>query len=250
MKRLILGSVASAALIYGGAATAADAPVYKAPMAEKAEPIQYIDAFAGFDATSQRSYFGFAGATFAPWGGLETSGLRIGLFGGAGSYRYDSDSTAIKGTFVTGDFLVGYGYTVDNFDAKLLVGVNVQDHVLSAPDPENPVQGTKVGAKVQGDFWLNPTEQTLVYGLASYSTAFRTYYATAKLGYDISGGHELFIGPQFTALGNDRFDQWRIGAHITSFKLGPIDVGFGGGYLHDSGDGPGAYGSVDLGFRF
>lgn len=209
--------------------------------------------YSGFDFNSQSAYTGYIGGNFAPWGNLETSGFRFSLFGAAGSYRYDlgnGSSTAIRGTFETGDVLVGYGFNKDSLSAKFMIGLNAQNQSLSSPDPANPVQGTQAGLKLQGDFYANPTPETMVFGIGSYSTAFRTYYTEFKGGLQLFGVKELYLGPQLIAQGNERYDQWRVGAHVTGIKYGRTELGFAAGYLQDSRNGPGAYGIVSLDFSF
>ena len=230
----------------GGAALVLAAPAAGAGLAEGTEqPPGHVYVTSGFDFTSKGGYFGFVEGTFAPYTDLDTSGLRFSLFGGIGTYRFDSGTppSRTNAFFTTDDLMIGYGLERDKLSAKFLVGVNIQQHDLSQPDPTNPVQGTAVGLKVQADIWTNPTDKTLVYGLASYSTAFNTYYSTLKLGYDVSAGKEIFVGPQFTALVNDRFNELRVGAHLTGPKIGIFDLEFGAGYSYQTDNGSGAYGA-------
>ena len=236
------------AVAIAGEARAADMP------ASPENGAQHISIFSGTDLTSIGSYTGYAGATLAPFGSLEASGFRLGLFGAAGTYRYnitDGGPVRVKGTFVTGDILAGYGYERDDFSAKVYVGLNVQQQSLSPSDPTNSVQGTRAGFKVQGDFYANPTKETMIFGVASYSTAFNTYYATLKTGYDVSDGKEIFVGPEVIFQGNVRYDQWRVGAHITGIKLHEkVELDISGGYLHSSDVGHGAYGKINISFDF
>ena len=235
------------------AADVANSIPVKAPVAapQPEESIPYFLAFSGVDITPRGGVFGFAGATIAPWGGLDTSGFRIWVHAGGGTYKYFPEpGTTIKGTDVTGDFLVGYGFEGNNYSIDLFVGVNAWNHQLSEFDPENSVQGTAVGAEVRGELWANPTPQTLLAGEAQYSTAFGTYWAKAKVGYDISNGQEFFIGPELIADGDQRFDRWRIGAHVTAAKINKLIVEVSGGYLHSSDLGNGAYGLLQLSTQF
>jgi hypothetical protein len=212
--------------------------------------------YSGSDFTSQSSYIGFIGGNFAPWGNLETSGFRLGFFSGAGGYRYSSSeasgaSTVTRGTFLTDDFLIGYGFNKDALSVKFMTGVNVQNHVLSPNDPGNPVNGPAVGLKLQGDLYANPTPKTMVFAQGAYSTAFQTYFGTFNLGYEFTRIPELYIGPQFIAQGNEHYDQWRVGAQISGMKFGGImELSIAGGYLRDSRNGPGAYGQVIFNFQF
>ena len=67
----------------------------------------------------------------------------------------------------------------------------------------NPVQGTAVGPKVRGDIYINPTPRSVFSGEAEYTTAFQTYWTSAKYGYDVfSKG--FFIGPEVVAFGDER----------------------------------------------
>jgi len=138
----------------------------------------------------------------------------------------------------------------ENWNTKLYVGLNVQDQFISPPDPGNPVVGVRAGVKVQGDAWVNPTKETMLFGIASYSTAFRTYYSNFKVGYDIFNGKEIFVGPEIGAQGNERYDQLRVGAHITGLKVNNVSLGFSGGYMHESDVGAGIYGTIDLSYDF
>jgi hypothetical protein len=242
--RILLGAIC---IIFALPAGAADTG-----MQPQEHPTRTL-VYSGFDFNSQSAYTGFLGGNFAPWGDLETSGFRFSLFGAAGSYRYDlgpESPTAIRGTFETGDVLVGYGFNKDSLSAKFMIGLNVQNHSLSSPDPANPVQGTHAGLKLQGDFYANPTPETMVFGLGSYSTAFQTYYTEFKGGLQLFGIKELYFGPQFIAQGNAQYDQWRVGAHVTGITYGRAEFGFAGGYLQDSRNGPGAYGMVTFDLNF
>jgi len=220
------------------------------------EPVQHWLAFAGTDMNSTGSFFGYTGFQFAPGkGGLDESGLRFWLLGGGGFYRYEGDNGRIRGNFWDTDALVGYSIERDELSVAFYAGLNVQEHRLSVFDPENSVQGTKVGAKFRTDAWYNPTPTTLLFGEGSYSTAFGTYSTSGKYGYSITGGKtledkQLYIGPQITLLGNERYQEWRIGAHLTSFNFGKVDFEIGAGYQHNTDNGSGAYALVEFSTKF
>ena len=157
--------------------------------------------FSGYDVAKQ-SHGGWVGALIAPVTDLDTSGLRWYIVAEGGTYKYPVDSGAIRGIEAGGTLLAGHGFEGDNYSINLLVGANAVNHMLSAIDPTNRVQGTAFGVKVRADAWVNPTPQTLVYGEAEYSTAFRTYFAKAKFGYDVTKQQQVFIGPEVAASGN------------------------------------------------
>lgn len=225
---------------------AADLPVYKA--AVKATAIEYGNLYFGVDATSHRSLVGYTGVLYAPYG-MHQSGLRVSAFGLYGGYEYHSDPLLIKGRFSSVDLLAGYSWVFHNGAFTLQVGGNYQDHHLRPNDPSNTVVGSELGFKVQGDIWMNPTPNTLLFALGSYSTAFDTYYSVGRAGYDFFG-HGVFIGPEVGALGNDRTDQIRVGAHLSGVRIGPARVSLSGGWMHERGEGDGGYGSLNVDFAF
>jgi outer membrane immunogenic protein len=208
-----------------------------------------IQVFSGVD-VSKRSADGWVGALIAVNRDLDTSGPRVMLLGGTGVYRYPVTGGFIRGVYSTGDMLAGWGFEGDNYSANLLVGANAANHILSDIDPENSVQGTKIGVKVRGDLWHNPTPLTLVYGEGEYSTAFQTFHLAGKFGYDATNGKGIFLGPEAAYFGDQRFNQWRIGGHATQLKVGKVQIDLAAGYAHDSINGDGAYGRLEMSSKF
>jgi len=210
---------------------------------------KHVLLFSGLEFTSHSSHFGYVGGVLAPKN-LDATGLRLFLLAGEGTYQYDANSTKIRGRFTTADALVGYSVTLGRLSSALYVGVNAQEHNLSPDDPSNPARGSRVGLKVQQDVWVTPTDQTMIAAVGSYSTVFKSWFATTKFGYDISGGRGIYLGPQGTFMKNEKFEQWRVGGHISSLPAGPVRVGFSAGYLHSRDRGPGTYGGVEVSARF
>jgi hypothetical protein len=240
MKQFIRPLLLSTAVLANSASLADD------------EPVQHTEAYVGVDANSTGLFFGYTAFNFAPdKGGLDESGLRLWLLGGAGFYHYPGD----RDTFWDTDALLGYGIVRDDLNVNFYVGLNAQQHQLAVPDPRNPVQGLGVGVMFRTDVWYNPTPITLLYGEGEYSTAFGTYYTSAKYGYSFTGGktvedRQFYIGPQITLLGDTFYQEWRVGAHVTSLNLGKVDFSIGAGYSHNSENGSGAYGIVEFNTRF
>ena len=245
-------SIVQAGLNYhfdpSSSAMASYASADKAAGADKSSQIHVI-AFTGAD-VGKESYSAWIGGLIAPIQGFDYSGLRVYLEGEGGTYKYPVDNGSITGIYESGDALVGYGFEGDNYSINLLVGANGINHTLSAPDPTNPVQGTEIGAKVRGDAWVNPTPATLVYSEAEYSTAFNTYYVNTKLGFDITNGKKIFLGPEAGTFGDNFSNTWRVGLHLTQVKIGAVQMDVSGGYAEDSSVGPGAYGHVELSTNF
>ncbi len=207
-----------------------------------------IRAFSVLD-VGKDSVDGLIGGLFAFSKDIDTSGPRMWITGGAGAYRYPAGGQWIRGVYSTGDLMGGYAFEGDNYEINLLAGASAENDMLSAYDTSNPVNGTAVGPKVRGDIWINPTPKSLFYGEAEYTTAFQTYYTSAKYGYDVFN-KGFFVGPEVAAFGDQRFDQWRVGAHVTQLKFWQTEVDVSAGFAHDSVVGDGAYGHVEMSREF
>ncbi|MDR7037748.1 hypothetical protein J2X36_002499 [Methylobacterium sp. BE186] len=206
----------------------------------------YIVAFDGAaTVTSNSSAFGALTTTIAPAGALVESGPRVRLQAIAGTYSYPGATAGsrVRGDQQEGSVLAGYEWIWDQAALAGYVGFNVRNNELSILDPRNPVVGTGVGAKVAADLWLNPTQNTLFAANASYSTLFSAYYVRAKAGFMVADG--VFVGPEGTLLGDAYFNQWRLGAHLTGFTVGPMKFSLGAGYAHDRVQKGGYYTSVE-----
>ena len=247
-----LGWVAALFLGFPGmSAMAADMPL-KAPIMA-AGPVDYGNLYFGTDVNTNGGLLGYGGILYAPYG-RDKSGLRLSLFGLAGRYRYsDNDPTApttFKGRFASVDALVGYSAVMNNGAVTAAIGANYQSHDITPFDPNNPVRGDRLGFKVQGDFWTNPTERTVVVGIASYSTAFNTYYSVLRGGYDFFG-LGFYIGPEVGALGNARTDQQRVGLAVIGIPVANrVTLSLSGGWLHERTARDGAYFTANLDFTF
>ncbi len=222
--------------------------VRKAPAKEESdedEPPQHVLAFAGFD-VGRESLDGWAGGLIAPWQDLDTSGPRVWILGGAGMYKYPAGGSEFRGVTSEGEILAGYGFEGDNYSVNLLAGLSAENDMITPVDPTNSVQGTAGGVKVRADAYANPTPQTLTYVEGEYSTAFNTYYTSGKVGYDITAGKQIFLGPQVAFFGDERYHQVRLGAHLSNIKIQKVEVDLYAGYAKDSVVGAGAYGRIEL----
>jgi hypothetical protein len=140
-------------------------------------------------------------------------------------------------TYSEGAAYLGYRKNVNGLGMVTgYVGVDVIDH--NNPDPNASTRGTNVGVKFLGEIYnqLNPTAD--FYGMASFSTAFDTWFMLARPGFlvtPVGSGFELRIGPEGQALGNGygiagsctgnsgsvgscRWDEGRVGA-FAHFKF-------------------------------
>jgi len=213
------------------------------------ESAETIRAFSALDVAKDSADVLFGGL-FALSKDIDTSGPRLWITGEAGWYQFPAQGSTIRGISSAGSILGGYAFEGNNYEINLLGGLSAENDILSAYDATDRVQGTAGGVKVRGDAWVNPNPQSLFYGEAEYATAFQTYWTLAKYGFDVTNGKQIFVGPEVVALGDARFNQWRVGASVTQLKFGKVEVDVSAGFAHDSVVGNGAYTHVEVSAQF
>ncbi len=199
------------------------------------------------------SYYADLSVTASPSAPYYESGFKVRLTASDTRYTYFGDGTKTfisKGQDVQTDLLAGYALRFDRWSLLLLAGPSFLWSSQTPGDSSPPSSTSKVGAKAGVSIYGNPTNDSLVYAQASYSSASDAYYAQAKYGRALwpSMPH-LFIGPEISAAGRaidfhsiaTGFQEWRAGAFISGLTLGPLLVGVSAGYLNDRQQGSGAY---------
>ncbi len=204
-----------------------------------------VSVDASTDITTQASYFGDVLVTAAPIGTLAETGLRAraDILGGRYSYFSTDTNQTVHGTQESGAALIGYEWVSPAMSFAAYIGADARNNTLSIVDPQNSVVGTSFGAKTQVELYAKPSVNTMVAANASYATNKTAYFAQLRGGYLI--GHDLYVGPEFVALGDAFFNQERVGAHLTGLQTGPIRFAFAAGYLYDRVRGNGGYGTFD-----
>lgn len=249
-SRTLTFIVASAiAMTFGAAAQAADwytgvptdgPPVPRAPRAT-------LDI--ALDGTSQAAYSAAFIGTIAPFTPMDRSGWRVRGSAIVGTYTYNStDVGKVNGTLVGGAMMMGYEWVFKRATVALYAGGEIVNTTISPNDPNNQAKGTSAGLKVATDFYVTPTDSTMIAGVGSYSTNFNSYYTRLKFGMAFAKG--VFVGPEVGALGDNFFTQWRLGGHVTGMRLGMAQFGVALGFLNDRVRGGGLYGTVDTRLTF
>lgn len=199
---------------------------------------------AAVTADSKDSKFVTVIGTIAPFTSLEQTGMRMRIGAVAGKYAYDSANVGrVNGTQEDGSFMVGYEWVARRLSLAGYVGGDVNNNKIDKTDTNNQSTGTAYGVKVGVDFNWRPTDDMMLAGVASYSTAHSAYYTRFKYGFALLPG--VFVGPEALFLGDSFFTQWRVGGHITGASIGPLQFGVSGGMLNDKVRGTGVYGILD-----
>jgi hypothetical protein len=201
--------------------------------------------------TSQSSVHGVAIGTFSPYGSLDESGMRLRVAATLGTFTYTATTKGVgqvRGDQAIGTFLVGHEWVMPNMTAALWGGLDIWRNSLDKVDPNNKTEGTAFGFKAGADLYVNPTSYTMASANLTFSSAHQSYYSRFKAGMAVS--QNVFIGPELVALGDSFSQQWRAGAHLSGFKVGPLQFGLAGGYMNDRVRGSGGYGTFDTRILF
>jgi len=215
-------------------------------------PTAALDVVA--DGVSQRAFSGAVIGTIAPYSDLETSGLRLRIAGLGGVYRYNSTATltspahGIEGRLADGAAMVGYEWVTKTTTVAGYVGAEIVNNHITPDDPNNTVKGTRGGLRIGVDAYVTPSDQTMLSGVAYYSTNNSAYYARGKFGMAI--GDRVYIGPEVAILGDNFFRQMRIGGHVSGVRFGALQLGVATGFMSDRVRGSGAYGTLESRLTF
>jgi hypothetical protein len=215
------------------------------------EPVYRSVIVSGADMT-QNADEAYTGAYYAFNGDLSREGFILRLFGTRGFYDYGNNTN--DGNYWQGDLMVGYQWIRGRVDVGVYVGVDYIDYDLAIPDPSNQLQGSETGFKVALDIESNDRSNSPLYVAlnGSYSTAFDTYYALARVGRTFG---RFTIGPEAWALGDVTGDAQRLGAFVSleipmGYTTGTLTLSaghqFGDEVVTSKGFDDGMYGTVNF----
>lgn len=222
-------------------ATAAALVALFFPASARAEPeprYGWREVWSGADVSSS-VWLLYSGATVAPYGHVFADGLRLRIAGGYGRYSYSGDRRGEMRSFDAqtgyGEALVGYLKRFGPLTAKAFLGVAAIEHDVSPYDPENPMQGQRLGPKLAAEFWLNMRSSAWSSLDLSWTTAYNTAAARLRSGYRLY--RDVSLGLEGGINANDLGEDARIGIFTRyAWDGGEISVsgGFSGRFLEDA----------------
>jgi hypothetical protein len=232
-----------------------------APATVAAEPLNRIEVESNASVGSFKSYYGDFSVTVSPFAPYWESGFKFRFTALDTAYSYPGDlaKTFIsKGNDIETDFLLGYGFQFNRWSLTLFTGPSV---IWSHQMPGDGFLSTdleKIGAKTAVSVYATPTDRTMLYAQGGLSSVNNIYYSQAKAGGAL--WPSIYIGPEASLTGRvavggvqpmaDRFSptsfdvtiqQWRVGAFVSGWQLGPVQLGVSAGFLNDLQQGNGAY---------
>ena len=198
--------------------------------------------FTGFE-VSDNYASGYVGAGYAfGKAGYQDQGFRLRAVGAFGRYHYQGSLTLDGGDVPTtfdgqdafGAALIGYEFRPGRLILKLFAGIEAEDQHIVPHDPNNSVQGSELGLRLQAESWLDLSTRTFLSADAAYGTAFQEYWSLVRLGYRL--GPRFSLGLEGGALGNEEYDAGRGGGFArVNFRDMEVTLsnGYTGNYLED-----------------
>lgn len=225
----------------GATATIAALAVSLLPTLVRAEPeprYGWREVWAGADVSSH-VWLLYSGATVAPYDHVFADGLRLRVSGGYGRYTYTGtrrgELVAFNAQTGYGEALVGYLKRFGPLTAKAFVGVAAIEHEVAPYDPDNTMQGQRLGPKFATEFWLNMGDQAWSSLDLSWTSAYNTTAARLRSGYRVYA--DVSMGLEGGVNANDLGTDARAGLFARyAWTGGEISFsgGFSGRFLDDA----------------
>ena len=208
--------------------------------------------FAGVEISSNSQYF-HTGIRQSLAGHIENTGWIFDVSYGLGTYHYKNTNAPggkIEASFAILDAAFGYHYRWDKGGISVLAGVHGEDHILSAFDPGNVVQGEKFGVSGKLDIWAKPTPDILITAYGSVTNVYGGYYGRLYIGHRIPQLWNAFVGPELAILGNQTYMETRFGIQANSIPLGEFGITISAGISQNQDSRHSLYGSLNMWRQF
>jgi hypothetical protein len=174
---------------------------------------------------------GYVGFAISPQRNLWADGvvLRVAAVGGSYDYNGAIPFNNLHVTIIAGEAMVGYRIAVDSTKTRWLtgyIGANAESH--DQLDPAATIRGSRGGLKGLVEYGGPIVPNLNLFALATYSTAFDSYFAMGRLQYGIA--RAVQFGPELSTSGSIAYSDVRAGAAVT-FDTNFGSLSFAGGYL-------------------
>lgn len=158
--------------------------------------------------------------------------LKLLLAGGGYTYPSSGLQTNVDGMALSASALPGWRVSSDGITIALYAGPIVQDYRLMPYDPGSLLHGFYAGAQLAADVWYQPTPTNMVALNGSIASIAAIGTARAALGWQLLGwqlSEPFFVGPEAQALWCLDYQQYRLGAHVTGFRVDGLEWSAGAG---------------------
>lgn len=199
--------------------------------------------FSGFDLWRSGGT-SYGGMLWSP-GGLNNDGFTLKALLAGGTYLYQAGINDIRGKYLLGSVMPGWRFKRGDFEIKIFAGLDLQHHETSPDDPGNRLRGNHAGARLNAEIWWEPMPaEMMVAASFSGSTIGDNYGVRLATGWRVL--NDFWAGPETEASGDQVYRQYRVGAHLTSYKMGDFEWALSAGYVEDNSHRSGLYGRINL----
>lgn len=199
-----------------------------APAADPAPQPSRTVVFGGLD--WGRSGFAAFGAKRSLLGPLDRDGpVVMGTIGYGGEFeRVGPPGTplALRHTFLAGA-LAGYQWMMPWGALGALAGPELASEIYREWESRDRHSRTRLGARVQGEVWAHPTENTLLTSTVVLGSARRSAWGRLALGYRL--WDKTFVGPEIAGYATETYRKEQVGLHVTGVELGGFSLRLSGG---------------------
>jgi hypothetical protein len=177
--------------------------------------------FAGTDLWRDGA-FGNGGLMWSP-AGLGQDGFTFKLLLAGGQYVYPSTNLGVDvaGTLVSASALPGWRMTHDGLTIDVFAGGIVQNYRLTPYDPQSLLRGRYAGGQLATDVWYQPDPATMIAFDGTIASIAAIGAARAAIGWRMS--EQFFLGPEVQTLWCLDYQQYRLGAHITGYRVDGLE---------------------------
>ncbi len=172
--------------------------------------------------------------------GIDNEGFTLKILLAQGSYRYLSGTTLTRGTYSLASLMPGWKFKHGAWDITVMAGPDFQLHSFTPDDLTNDLRGQHLGLRGGIDVWWQRSASTMMQASLSASSLGASYSGRIAGGWRMM--EKFWIGPEFIVNGDRTYQQYRLGAHVTSLIIGTIETTFAMGYARDSDVRSGLYG--------
>lgn len=188
--------------------------------------------FAGVDAREE-SDLGYIGLTHHYSGDILSDGFLVRTLASRANYEYKTNFGETDADAVGFELMLGYQKVMESFTARGFIGLDYADHDFSPDNLFDDNRGSDTGVKVRAELETDFSSPNYASIFASYGTAKDSYWLRLRGGREFSG---FVVGPEAVFIGDQEYDEQRIGAFLTVKKLIPVSLSFSAGYADPDTD--------------
>ncbi|HYW62020.1 MAG TPA: cellulose biosynthesis protein BcsS [Bradyrhizobium sp.] len=228
----------AAAIMTGGTGVLAQTLDETAPALPASEPSggakpEHFLLYSGFDIWrfGRAGYGGF----YAAPEGLGNDGFVARLFASEGRERYDFGAKRYSTDILRLSLSPGWRLSQGGFELKVFAGPELESASRSA---------THIGALIAAETWWEPLRELALSSSFSATTNVNAWSARGAASWRVRD--QFWVGPEILASGDIDSKQYRVGAHLTGFRLAAFEWSLAAGVLQDSFHRSGVYGRIGV----